>query len=284
MKDLRDKVVLITGAANGIGKATALAFAKRGARLVVTDIDGAGAEAVAAELGAGGAEALALKVDVANEEEVAGMIAETIEKMGSLDVLVNNAGVFVTGPAESTSMDDWKWVTDINVWPHVYAIRAALPYFKQRGSGHLVHVASAAGIMGTPGLSAYCMSKFAVFGMVESLAISLYGSGIGVSLVCPLWVNTGLLDRGRSNLDPHLELDEVAVRSLGSEFLKATGIPPDRVAEAMVDGVVEEKFLVLPNPEVLKFAQIKWSDPERYIRRAAEVQNEQRQFFGEVPR
>lgn len=284
MKDLKGKVVLITGAANGIGRATALAFASRGARLVVADIDGAGAEAVAAELAGGKTDALALKVDVASEEVVAGMITETIEKMGALDVLVNNAGVFVTGPAESTSMDDWKWVTDINVWPHVYAIRAALPYFKERGSGHLVHVASAAGILGTPGLSAYCMSKFAVFGLIESLAISLYGSGIGVSLICPLWVNTGLMDRGRTNVDPLLALDESDVRALGREFLQATGISPDQVAEAMVDAVVEEKFLVLPNPEVLKFAQIKWSDPERYIRRAAEVQNEQRKFYGEVPR
>jgi NAD(P)-dependent dehydrogenase (short-subunit alcohol dehydrogenase family) len=279
--ELKDKVVAITGGANGIGRATAFAFGDRGAQIFLTDIDEVALDKTRAELEERGSAVETMIVDVTSEKEVVSMVDRAIGAMGDLDVLVNNAGVTVSGPAETVPLEDWRWIVDINMWPHVYAIRAALPYFRKKGSGHLVHVSSAAGILGTPGFSAYSMTKFAVYGLAESVAVTLQDTDIGVSVVCPLWVNTDIGERGRLTIDPDLGLDPDSVRTLGREFLRTTGIPPEKVGEAIVSGVEEGKFLILPHPEVLQFAQIKWSDPERYIERAANALTTQRRFFGE---
>lgn len=279
--ELKDKVVAITGGANGIGRATAFAFGERGAQIFLTDIDEAALDKTRAELEERGNTVETMVVDVTSENEVVSMVDRAIGALGDLDVLVNNAGVSVSGPAETIPLEDWRWIVDINLWPHVYAIRAALPYFRKKGSGHLVHVASAAGILGTPGFSAYSMTKFAVFGLAESLATSLHDTEIGVSVVCPLWVDTDIGERGRITVDPALGLDAESAKSLGREFLRTTGIPPEQVGDAIVSGVEEGKFLILPSPEVLQFAQIKWADPERYIERAANALVTQRRFFGE---
>lgn len=279
--DLAGKSVLVTGAAHGIGRATAEAFVAEGASVTLVDIDGAAVKEFGSELSASGKRAFAYEADVTSEEAVGAMIDAAIAEFGSLDVLVNNAGVTVSGPAEETPVADWQWALDINVWPHIYAVRKVLPYFKSRGSGHLVHVASAAGILGTPGLPAYSVTKFAVYGLAESLAVSLHGTGIGVSVVCPLWVDTDITNRGRLTPDPAMGLDERTLKLLGREMLRAQGLPAAKVAEAIVEGVRTGRFLILSHPEVLKFAQSKWEDPERYITRAAEVLNAQRRLFGD---
>lgn len=279
--DLQGKVVLVTGAAHGIGRATAHAFADRGAVLALADIEEGPLEKVRAEIEEKGGGASSMRVDVSSEDEVTKMIDDTITEAGALDVFVLNAGVSVSGPPEAMPLEDWRWVVDVNLWAHIYGIRAALPYFKERGSGHLVHVASAGGILGTPGLAAYCTTKFAVFGLAESLAVSLHDSGVGVSVVCPLWVATEIAGRGRITVDPNLGLDQESVRELGVQFLKSSGLPPEKVGSAIVEAVEEGRFLVLPHPEVLQYAQIKWSDPERYIERAAQAQSIQQRYFGE---
>lgn len=281
--NLEGKVVIVTGAAHGIGRATALGFSAKGAQVALADVDEDALDKVRAEIEERGGRAIALRADVASEAEVNSMVDQTIGAFGTLDVIVSNAGVSVAGPAEATPIEDWRWAVDVNLWPHVYAVRRAVPYFKERGSGHLVHVSSAGGILGTPALAAYCMTKFAVFGLAESLAVSLHGTGIKVSVVCPLWVDTDIGERGRITVDPELGLDEEAARALGRQMLRDVGIAPEQVADAIVEAVETGRFLVLPQPEVLKFAQIKWADPERYIERAAEALNVQRRFFGERP-
>lgn len=273
---------MVTGAGNGIGRATALAFAGKGAQLALADIDVEAIEKVRSEIEERGGLAITIRCDVAIEEEVAASLRRTIDEMGDLHVLVSNAGVSVSGPPEAVPIDDWRWIVDINMWAHVYGVRAALPYFKQQGRGHLVHVASAAGILGTPGLSAYCMTKFAVYGLAESLAVSLHGTDIEVSVVCPLWVDTDIVGRGRVTVDPSLGIDAEATKQLGREMLRSAGIPPEHVAEAIVSGVEERRFLILPHSEVLEFARVKWEDPESYIERAASALLAQRQFFGET--
>ncbi|MGH2555312.1 MAG: SDR family NAD(P)-dependent oxidoreductase, partial [Actinomycetota bacterium] len=219
-------------------------------------------------------------VDVASEAEVTEMIRATSADFG-LDILVNNAGVSVSGPADAVPIEDWRWVVDVNLWAHVYAIRAALPIFRERGSGHLVHVSSAGGILGTPGLAAYCMTKFAVYGLAESVAVALHGTGVGVSVVCPLWVDTDITNRGRLTPDPQMGVDEATLKLLGREMLRTQGLPPEKVAESIVSGVEEDRFLILPHPEVQAFATAKWEDPERYIHRAAEVLDARRRLFGD---
>ncbi|MCA1840613.1 MAG: SDR family NAD(P)-dependent oxidoreductase [Actinomycetota bacterium] len=280
--NLQGKVVAITGAAQGIGRAMALEFAKRGAHLSLSDIDGSLLDALKQQVEAAGAKAIASVTDVTKEEQIDAMIKATVDELGSLDVFVSNAGVSVSGSAEAMPLEDWHWIMDINVWSHVYAIRAALPLMKAQGSGHLVHVSSAAGIMGTPALSAYCMTKFAVFGLAESLAISLHGTGIGVSVVCPLWVNTDISLHGRTTMDPSLGLDVEASMELAREMLRQAGIPPEKVASDVADAVQAGRFLVLPHPEVLGWAQKKWADPDTYIAKAAARQGAQKQLFGEA--
>ena len=277
--DLAGKSVLITGAAHGIGRATAIAFSRKGAEVAVVDIDGEAAEKVVSELEFAGGRAVSITADVALESEFNSMIDEAINQLGQLDVLVSNAGVSVAGPVETVPLEDWRWIVDINMWPHVFAVRRLVPYFKQQGSGHFVHVASAAGILGTPGLAAYTMTKFAVFGLAESLAVSLHGSGIGVSVVCPLWVDTEITMRGRLAPDPELGVDEEIVKAFSREMLRQQGIPPEKVGESIVESVETGRFLVLPHPEVLGFAQMKWQDPEGYIGRSAEVFATRRQMF-----
>ena len=279
--ELKDKVVAITGGANGIGRATAFAFGERGAQIFLTDIDEAALDKTRAELEERGSTVETMIVDVTSENEVISMVDRAIGALGDLDVLVNNAGVSVSGPAETIPLEDWRWIVDINLWPHVYAIRAALPYFRKKGSGHLVHVASAAGILGTPGFSAYSMTKFGVYGLAESLAVSLYDTDIGVSVVCPLFVNTDITERGRLTVDPDLGIDAETAKSLGREMLKNIGIPAEQVGAAIAAGVEEGRFLIMPHPELLQYAQIKWADPERYIERAANALVNQRRFFGE---
>lgn len=279
--DLAGKVVLVTGAAHGIGRATSRAFAAKGAHLALADIDSEGIEALAKELRASGGRAITSRTDVSSPREFEWMIDRTLDELDAIDVMVSNAGVSVSGSPEATPIEDWRWIVDINMWPHVYAIRRLSPYFQERGGGHFVHVASAAGIFGTPGLPAYTMTKFAVYGLAESLALSLHGSGVGVSVVCPLFVDTDIINRGRVVPDPELGLDEEATKTLWREVLRLQGIPPEKVGDSIVEAVENGRFLVLPHPEVLQIAQGKWQDPEGYIGRAAEVMNARRQVFGE---
>ncbi len=279
--NLEGRVVIVTGGGHGIGRATVLALAERGARVAVADLDEEGAAKVQATVEEAGGVAVAIAADVSKEDGVEATVQRAREELGEIDAAVLNAGVSVSGPAESTPVDDWRWVFDVNVMQHVYFVRRLLPSFKKRREGHLVHVASAAGILGTPGLAAYCASKHAVVGLAESLAVTLHGSGIGVSVVCPLWVNTDITDRGRITFDPDLGLEEEVARTMARELLRGAGIPPEQVAAAIVQGIEEQKFMILPHPEVLQFAQIKWSDPERYVERAAEALKVQRQAFGE---
>ncbi|HVF11865.1 MAG TPA: SDR family NAD(P)-dependent oxidoreductase [Actinomycetota bacterium] len=281
MKPLDGKVVLVTGAARGIGRAISAEFLTRGARLVLTDIDEAALLQTADELRTTEDSVLAFSADVTSEVQVNEMIHRSISEAGALDVLVLNAGVSVSGPAEVVPIEDWRWITDINMWSHVYAVRAALPYFKERNSGHLVHVSSAAGIFGTPAAAAYCMTKFAVFGLAESLATSLNGTGIGVSVVCPQFVDTDIGLRARVTTAPDSPVGAEDIKQVSRQMMKDSGLPPEKVAQAVVEGVEEDRFLILPHPEILKFAQIKWADPERYIGKASEALKAQGKLFGE---
>jgi NAD(P)-dependent dehydrogenase (short-subunit alcohol dehydrogenase family) len=282
--ELVGKTVLVTGAAHGIGRATAQAFASKGSKVVIADIDAEAADDAAAGILTSGGEAISLQADVSSEEQFNGMVDRVIDEYGALDVMVSNAGVSVSGPPEATPIEDWRWIVDVNMWPHVFAVRRLSGYFKQRGSGHFVHVASAAGIFGTPGLSAYTMTKFAVFGLAESLAVSLQGTGVGVSVVCPLWVDTEITMRGRLTPDPEMGIDGETLKMLGREMLRMQGIPPEKVADSIVGAVETGRFLVLPHPEVLDLAQGKWGDPDAYIARAAAVVTAQREMFGETMR
>lgn len=247
---LENAVTVITGAGSGIGAALARRFVAEGAAaVVVSDRDGASAEKVAREIGA-----TADQTDVTDERAVADLVERTLAEHGRIDLFCSNAGWFRGGGVE-VDTETWQQVFAVNVLAHVYAARAVVPSMLERGSGYLLNVASAAGLLTTPGDAPYTVTKHAAVALAEWLAVTYGDQGIKVSAVCPLGVATPLLldplDGGRSS---------ARIVAASGELLSA-----DDVAEAVVHGIDEERFLILPHPEVGTFWKRKAEDPDRWL-------------------
>ena len=247
---LHDAVTVVTGAGSGIGAALARRFAAEGAAaVVVSDRNGAAAHQVAAEIGG-----TADTTDVTDEAAVAALVERTLAAHGRIDLFCSNAGVFSGGGVE-TPTAVWEQVFAVNVLSQVYAARAVLPSMLERGSGYLLNVASAAGLLTTPGDAPYTVTKHGAVALAEWLAVTYGDRGIGVSVVCPLGVATPLL------LDPLGAGSPAAAVVAGS----GTVISPEDVAQSVVDGLTEERFLVLPHPEVGTYWAQKAADPQRWL-------------------
>nr|WP_157260595.1 SDR family oxidoreductase [Patulibacter minatonensis] len=192
ISSLEGKRALITGAAAGLGKATAELFIEQGASVVVTDVDGAGAEAVASALGD---RAVAATHDVTVEAEWETAVGAARDAFGGLDVLVNNAGIEIGKPLTETGLDEFERLMKINVSGTFLGIKAAVPALVEAGGGSIVNMASVAGLGGAPLLGAYCASKGAVVRLTEVAAIELRAAGIRVNAVCPAFIGTAMVDR-----------------------------------------------------------------------------------------
>lgn len=242
--------VVITGAGGGIGAAMAHAFAAAGAEhIVVADLDGNAADAVAAEIGG-----VPEQLDVADASSVDGLVERTVERLGRIDVFCANAGV-----ASETGLDAageaWRRAFDVNVMAHVYAARAVIPHMMARGSGYFVSTGSAAGLLTNPGDAPYTASKHAAVGFAEWLAVTYGGRGVGFSVVCPMGVATPMLLEALRDGAPAAK----AVADSGGI------ITPERVADAVLAGIADERFLILPHPEVATYWARKAADPERWL-------------------
>jgi NAD(P)-dependent dehydrogenase (short-subunit alcohol dehydrogenase family) len=252
--ELAGKVVVVTGAASGIGRALARRFAAEGARLVaIADRDEAGAEAVAAEIGP--QQAIAVATDVADEHSVRRLVERTQDHVGGapIDLFCSNAGI-ATGGGVETPTDDWQRIWDINVMAHVFAARAVLPHMLARGEGYLLNTASAAGLLSQIGSAPYAVTKHAAVALAEWLSITHGDAGIKVSCLCPQGVRTPMLGDGGALLGPG-------------------AIEPEDVAEAVVQGLRAEEFLVLPHPEVREFFRRKGDDYERWLKGMRRLQS-----------
>lgn len=244
MKDFDGKAVVVTGAASGIGRDTALAFAGKGARLAVCDLNGEGLRAVCSELEAAGCEVYSEIVDVAQAWQVKEFCDNVYENLGRVDLLVNNAGVGIGGFFEDTSLSDWEWIVGVNLWGVVNGCHFFYPRMIAQGGGcHIVNVASAAGLAALPGTAAYNTTKYGVVGLSETLRGEAALHGIGVTVVCPGMINTNIFSSARFCSDTGRSTgDEFAVKVDG--FIKSHACPPSRLADQIVRAVEKNRGVV----------------------------------------
>ncbi|MBT8147470.1 MAG: SDR family oxidoreductase [Gammaproteobacteria bacterium] len=245
---IKDKVAVVTGAASGIGKALCQRFAAEGARaIVVSDINSEGVEQVAAEIAAK-TESLPVVTNVGEEDQVNALVEASLTKFGQIDLMCSNAGIFTPG-GEEVPTEEWQKIWDINVKSHVFAARAALPHMLERGEGYLLNTASAAGLLNQIGSAPYAVTKHAAVGLAEWLSITYGDRGIKVSVLCPQAVRTAMTantrNGGVAGVDGMLE--------------------PEQLADTVIETLAEERFLVLPHPEVLTYMQRKTSDYDRWL-------------------
>ncbi len=244
--DFENKVVVVTGGANGIGRALCEQFARAGAKVAVVDLEEDSAVALATLIGG-----LGLRADVSCEEDIRWVVKETERVLGPIDIFVSNAGVaFGDGPgwmAASASDEQWDASWKINVMSHVYAARAVVPKMIQRGGGYLVNVASGASLLCQVGDAAYSTTKTAALGFSESLAITHGDDNIDVSVVCPLYVDTRMTEGGRgvSGGDPMMSADDAAT--------------------AVLQGMRENKFLIMPHEILAEYTRRKVADYDRWL-------------------
>ena len=241
--DIKDRIVVVTGAAGGIGRALALCFRKAGAkRVVCADIDGEGATATAKDVGG-----IGRQVNVAVESEIKALIEDIEAQEGPIDLFCSNAGISVRGGPEVPN-DDWQRIWDINVMAHIYAARHLAPRMIERGEGYFLNTASAAGLLSQVGSAPYAVTKHAAVGLAEWLALTYGDAGIKVSVLCPQAVRTAMT-KGK----------EDGVASVNGMM------EPEPVAEACLKAIEEETFLVLPHPEVLDYMRRKTENYDRWI-------------------
>jgi NAD(P)-dependent dehydrogenase (short-subunit alcohol dehydrogenase family) len=254
--ELAGRVAVVTGGGGGIGEGLCRAFAAEGARaVVVADIDGDAALRVAADLTAGGTTALGLPMDAGFEPEVQGLVHRTEDELGPIDLFCANAGIIVTGGVEVPD-DAWERIWRVNFQSHVYAARAVLPGMLARGEGYLLHTASAAGLLTQLGSAPYSVTKHAVVGLAEWLAITHGDAGIRVSCLCPQAVQTGMT-RGTFRRPGD---DQSSTARRDGVLL------PEEVARVVVEGLRDERFLILPHPEVATYEQRRAGDRERWLK------------------
>jgi len=240
------KVVVVTGGGGGIGAALCRRFAREGARaVVVADVNAIGAARVASEM-----DGIAAHVDVSREEQIGRLVRDAIQRFGQIDLFCSNAGIAVTGD-EHTPDAEWQRCWDVNVMPHVFAARAVLPDMVARGEGYLLQTVSAAGLLTHVQSATYAVTKHASLAFAEWLAITYGDRGIKVSALCPQGVRTDMLMRAGVE---------------GRGFLVDGALEPEQVADAVIEGLAAERFLILPHPEVAEYFRRKATDYDRWLK------------------
>ncbi|QQX86834.1 SDR family oxidoreductase [Cupriavidus necator] len=267
--EVRNKTVVVTGAATGIGRALALAFAQAGARgVAVADLNAAGAAAVATEVQAAApaCQVFAQPVDVADAAAVQGLADEATRRFGQVDIFCSNAGIILRKGLEA-SADDWQRIWEINVMAHIHAARAVLPQMLERGDGYFINTVSAAGLLSQIGSAPYAVTKHAAIGFAEWLSITYGDRGIKVSCICPQGVQTNML------------FGEKGERK---GFLQEGSVTAEHVAAVTLEGVADERFLILPHPEVLEYYRRKGQDYDRWLRGMRRLHDKVMQEFGGI--
>ncbi len=246
IRDLEGKVAVVTGAASGIGLETARALARRGADLAICDVDETGLKEAATEIHQLGRRVVAEQADVANAEQVSAFADRCYAELGRVDVLVNNAGIGIGGSFVDVPLHEWNTILGINLKGVVHGCHFFLPRMIDAGrGGHVVNIASMAGYVGTPGMTAYSMTKFGVVGFSEALRGDLAADGIGVTAVCPGVINTPIVRSSRLYGDTATPEN----RQRGIDFFARRNYGPDRVARGILKAVQRNRAIAPISPE-----------------------------------
>jgi NAD(P)-dependent dehydrogenase (short-subunit alcohol dehydrogenase family) len=229
---------VVTGAGSGLGRAFSFELSRRGGRVLCADIDEAAARRTAAEIGSAAA---AARCDVARVEEVEALATRADELWGGVDVVINNAGVAVGGPVGEVPLDDWRWIVGINLWGVIYGCHVFAPRLRRQGSGHILNVASAAGLLSPPGMAPYNTTKAAVIALSETLRAELRDAGVGVTVLCPMFFRTNIAQSARAS-------DK---RQLGVvvKMMNASKIQADDVARLALDAAARDQLYALPHAD-----------------------------------
>lgn len=248
---------VITGAGSGLGRALALDLAKRGASVLVSDIVLASAEETAEFLRKQGANVEAVRCDVTDREAVFALVDEAEMRLGGIDLIANNAGVAIGGPFDEISIEDWRWAVDINLWGVIYGCQAAVPKMRAQGHGYIINIASAAGLLAPPSMSAYNVTKAGVVSLSETLFAEYKSQGIRVTVVCPTFFRTNIIGAIRGATTE--KEDARVIRWMERSRVQAPG-----VAKAAIDSVRDGKLYVQPMREGRMAWRLKRTAPQRF--------------------
>lgn len=248
MDDFEGRGAVITGGASGIGLATATEFARRGARVVLSDVDQPALEQAVNRLRGEGFDANGVVCDVRHLEEMAHLAEESFRLLGQVDVLFSNAGIVVAGPMAQTSHDDWRWVIDIDLWGSIHAVEAFVPRLLDQGKGgHIAFTASFAGLVPNNGLGTYGVAKYGVVGLAETLARELKPNGIGVSVLCPMVVETKLVSNSERIRGADYGLTASPEGAFGTLPTQDEAVSADDVARLTANAILANRLYVLPH-------------------------------------
>jgi NAD(P)-dependent dehydrogenase (short-subunit alcohol dehydrogenase family) len=266
MKDLKGRVAAVSGAASGLGRSMALAFAAEGMDVALADVDQKNLSSVENEVRSNGVRAFTMRVDVSKASEVDAFAERTLQELKAIHLVCNNAGVSPLGAVWEASVADWQWILGVNLWGVIHGVRAFTPHLIAQNEGHIVNTASVAGLISPPGSGAYNVTKHAVVTLSESLLHDLRerNSAVGVSVLCPAYVPTRITESER-NRPADLPVSEKSRETLAREAMlkKAVSsgrISADQVAQAVVAAVKEERFYILTHPRIKGAIQARMED------------------------
>lgn len=250
---------VVTGGAGGLGRAFCLELAARGAQIVVADIDEAGAAQTVGLVERAGGTAVATRCDVSKLDQVEALATLADERFGGCDVVVNNAGVAVGGAVGAIPIADWEWIMGINLWGVIYGCHVFVPRFKQQGRGHVINVASAAGLLSAGEMGPYNVTKAGVVALSETLASELRTHGVGVTVLCPTFFRTNISNSSRTTAAP-------GTREMVEKLMDKAKIQADGVARFALDAADRDDLYAVPHADGQWMWRLKRLVPERYYR------------------
>jgi NAD(P)-dependent dehydrogenase (short-subunit alcohol dehydrogenase family) len=269
MKDFKDKVAVITGGASGLGLAMARRFATEGMKLVLADVEEEALRKVETEFRKAGTPVIGIRTDVSRAQDMERLAEKTLATFGGVHLLCNNAGVGPGGVVWESTVADWEWVLGVNVWGVIHGVRVFLPIMlRQDADSHVVNTASVAGLLSVPNMGIYCVSKHAVVTLTECLYhdVAQRSSRVGVSLLCPAYVPTGIIDSERNrpallrNTQRVKTPEELAREEVMRKAVLSGKISAEQVAQMVFDAVQSNRFYILTHPKIKGAIQMRMED------------------------